>query len=77
MNKKYPDPYRDFGPDQIGYGSCAPVVGFGTFTRDKEFSWPDRQCTTKSEYEKWAKHLRDTGYDVPEKYLNAYVTPKI
>jgi hypothetical protein len=71
MNK-YPK-YTDFPIENIIYGVGAPRVGCGIYTIDRKFSWPDRECTMKDEYFRWKEHLEDTGYDIPEEYLNAYV----
>lgn len=70
--KPYPL-WTDFPIDQIIYGVCAPYVGCGLYTCDKKFSWPDRECTTKSEYEKWVNHLKENGFEVPHSYKDAYV----
>lgn len=71
--KKYPD-WTDFEQDQVIYGVSAPFVGIGVYTLDRKYSWPDRECTTKKEYEAWAWHLQNEGYEIPEKYKEAYVT---
>lgn len=70
--KLYPK-YTDFKIEDICYGVGAPRVGCGTYTIDRKFSWPDRECTMKDEYMRWKWHLEDSGYEVPEEYLNAYV----
>lgn len=72
--KKYPD-FLDFETDEIMYGIGAPYVGIGVYTLDKKFSWPDRECTLKDEYEAWVKWITDQGYEVPEEYKNAYTEP--
>ena len=65
--------WTDFDIEEIGYGLGAPLVGCGTYTSNKKYSWPDRQCTMKKEYDRWVQHLHDNGFEVPEEYLNAYV----
>jgi hypothetical protein len=72
--KKYPD-YSEFNPDEIIYGCHAPYVGMGVYTFDRKFSWPDKECTIKDEYDAWVKWLTDQGYEVPEEYKDAYVHP--
>lgn len=71
--KKYPLPYKDFSIEDIIYGTNAPFVGIGVFTVDRKYSWPDREGTTKQEYEEWITHLTENGYEVPEEYKNAHV----
>lgn len=71
MLKKYPA-YSDFHIDEIMYGLGAPFVGIGIYTLDKKFSWPDRDGTTKAEYDSWVRHLTENGYEVPENYRDAY-----
>ena len=70
----YPS-YAEFDVDNIMYGLGAPYVGIGVYTLDKKFSWPDRECTTKEEYDSWVKWLTDQGYAIPEKYKDAYFQP--
>lgn len=74
--RKYPD-WTDFDIQKIHYGVGAPFVGIGIYTQDLEFSWPDREGTMKREYEAWVKHLTAHDYEIPEKYLNAYVEEKL
>ena len=70
--KQYPS-YESFDINDIVYGLNAPHVGIGVYTKDRKFSWPDRECTTKAEYDKWVKHIESEGYEVPEAYKNAFV----
>lgn len=70
--KIYPH-WSSFPIDTIIYGVSAPYVGCGVYTVDGKYSWPDRDCTTKSEYERWANHLKENGYEIPNEYLNAYI----
>lgn len=70
--KKYPS-WTDFPTDDIMYGIGAPLVGIGIYTFDKKFSWPDREGTTKKEYERWVKHLESQGYEIPADYQDAHV----
>ncbi|MEN0060312.1 MAG: hypothetical protein AAGB31_15845, partial [Bdellovibrio sp.] len=72
MGNKYPD-WEDLPVEQIMYGLGAPLVGIGVYTLDKKLSWPDPEGTTKEEYDRWAERIAELGYEVPEKYLNAYV----
>lgn len=67
----YPD-WEDFNIEFLCYGLGAPFVGIGVYTLDKKYSWPDREGTSKKEYERWVKHLNDNGYAVPTNYFNAY-----
>lgn len=69
--KKYPE-WTDFQIDETCYGLGAPFVGIGIYTVDKKFSWPDRDGTTKKEYDSWVSHLLANGYDIPDGYINAY-----
>ena len=69
---KYPH-WTDFDIDDVFYGVGAPLVGIGIYTANRKFSWPDSEGTTKREYELWAKHLKQNGYDVPEEYINHFV----
>jgi hypothetical protein len=71
---RYPS-WTDFHIDKVCYGLGAPFVGIGIYTLDKKFSWPDREGTKKDEYNNWAEHLKSSGYEVPEEYINAYFTP--
>lgn len=71
--RKYPLP-EDFPADMVGYGCAAGVVGFGTYIYgQKDYCWPDRECTTEGEYRRWEKRLTDLGYEVPERYKDAFV----
>lgn len=70
--KKYPL-YSDFPVDDIMYGVCAPYVGCGIYHLHKDFQWPDRECTTKKEYDRWVEHLKTNGYEIPKEYMNAHI----
>lgn len=72
--KEYPH-WTEFNEEQIMYGLGAPFVGIGVYTLDRKFSWPDREGTSKKEYESWAKHLKDNGYEIPNDYKDAYFKP--
>lgn len=69
---KYPH-WTDFDVEQIAYGVGAPLVGIGIYTIDKLYSWPDPEGTTEKEYRAWEAKLIELGYDIPEKYKNAFV----
>lgn len=73
--KPYPLPW-DFNPDDLIYGCHAPFVGCGAYTVDRQFSWPDYQCTTRREYESWLKHITSHGYSPTKGYENAFVENK-
>lgn len=72
--KKYPD-WTDFNVEDVVYGVGAPLVGIGVYTIDKLYSWPDPQCTTEKEYRAWESKLIELGYEIPEKYKDAFVKP--
>ena len=72
MFKKYPH-WTDFKAEETIYGVSAPFVGIGVYTLDRKYSWPDRDGTTKDEYDNWVRHLNENGYEVPEECFNAYV----
>lgn len=74
MARPYPR-WTDFPIEQIHYGT-APLIGIGVYTRNLEFSWPDREGTMKREYDAWVAHLKAHDYEVPDEYVDAYVTPK-
>ena len=73
--KQYPE-WTDFDVDSIMYGLGAPFVGMGVYTLDKKFSWPDPECTSENEYRGWESHLLKQGYEIPERYKDAFVKYK-
>lgn len=62
--------YSDFPVDSIGYGLAGG--GIGVYTLDGRFRWPDKESTSREEYEYWFRKLAEQGYEVPKEYQEAY-----